>query len=73
MGHRHRFMTVHHRKPRSIGGSNYPRNKSMLPLKLHRAWHDLFKNMRPEEIAALINLRYLDPDYEFVVKMKHSS
>jgi hypothetical protein len=68
---KHRFMTVHHRKPSSIGGSDHPRNLSRLLLKFHRAWHILFKNFRPEEIARLINLYYLDPDYEFVVRRKH--
>jgi hypothetical protein len=41
-----------------------------LPVERHQAWHTLFWNLTPERIAEMINLWYLDPDYEFVVVRK---
>ena len=58
----------HHRKPRSIQGTNEERNISELPRSRHAAWHALFQNWTAERIADEINRRYLDPDFEFVVK-----
>lgn len=60
----------HHRKCRSNGGGDDNRNISYLPLKKHRAWHLLFGNKEPKEIAREINVLYLDPDYEFIVRRK---
>lgn len=60
-------LTLHHRKPTSIGGSRHnKRNHSMLPSKQHQAWHTLFSNLSAETICALINEKYLDPDFKFV-------
>jgi len=63
-------MDKHHRKPRSIGGKNKPRNVIMIQQNLHRAWHTLFGNMSAPEIANLITAVYLDPDYRMVAKKK---
>lgn len=60
-------LSLHHRKPTSIGGSRHnKRNHSMLPIKQHEAWHTLFSNLKAETICALMNEKYLDPDYKFV-------
>jgi hypothetical protein len=56
----------HHRKMKCHGGKTTPRNISNVSVKEHRAWHILFKNRTPENIAAYINAVWLDPDYEFI-------
>ena len=53
----------HHRKPRSIGGSNKPSNISHIPHHFHQAWHLLFANFTAEQIAQRITDWYLDSDY----------
>ena len=63
-------MSWHHRKPRSLGGTSESRNMSEVPSNKHEAWHTLFYNLRPPDIAHLINQYYLDPDYEFVVRRR---
>lgn len=63
-------LTTHHRKPRSIGGKSEPRNIVRIPGNKHAAWHLLFANFTPEEIARLITETYLDPDYEFIAIRK---
>ncbi len=65
-----RGLTRHHRKPRSLGGTAAQTNISRLPPKKHDAWHILFRNLEPEQIAEEINRFYLDPDYEFVAVRK---
>lgn len=58
----------HHRKPRSLGGNNGDRNMSQVNAVQHQAWHILFRNRDPFEIAAIINAVWLDPDFKFEVK-----
>lgn len=60
-------MSEHHRLPKSLGGGNESRNISHLPVNRHQAWHTLFQNFSADRIAAEINDRYLDPDYQLVV------
>jgi hypothetical protein len=64
------MMTTHHRKPKSLGGNREPKNITRLPHKIHQAWHLLFSALSPDRIAEEINKKYLDPDYEFVVRRK---
>ena len=64
------IATIHHRKPKSLGGKREPRNVTLLSPKQHDAWHTLFENMTPEQIAEVINAKYLDPDFQFVVRRK---
>jgi len=60
----------HHRRPRSIGGSNKDCNISLVYRDQHTAWHQLFRNFEAEQIAEIINRTWLDPDYEFVCVRK---
>jgi len=60
----------HHRKPRSLGGRDDAQNISILPRTNHQAWHTITSNHTPETIAAIINEKYLDPDYEFICQKK---
>lgn len=66
-------LSTHHRRPRSLDGTNEARNLIELPRSKHSAWHILFQNWPAERIAFEINNRYLDPDYEFVVRRKACS
>jgi hypothetical protein len=60
-------MSFHHRRPRSKGGSDAPENISKVSSKEHRAWHIMFNNMSPTQIAQKINDVWLDPRFKFVV------
>lgn len=60
----------HHRLPRSRGGSNEERNISLVETKYHRAYHLLFGNMTPLEMASLLNDVWIDPDVKFVVRRR---
>ena len=57
----------HHKKPLSKGGDDNDRNLVQVSLVQHQAWHTLFRNMTPHEIAAEINKTWLDPEYQFAV------
>jgi len=61
------YITEHHRKPKSKGGTSERRNISLLKWSFHWAWHHLFKCFDPYRIAQEINEKYLDPDYMFIV------
>jgi len=59
-------FTKHHRKPKSLGGTGEPRNVVWLPNKKHEAFHLLFSNKTPQEIADEMTRFYLDPDFVMV-------
>jgi hypothetical protein len=65
-------LTLHHRRPISIGGSrNDQRNHSWVPRNKHQAWHTCFGTNEAPIICSMINLHYLDSQYEFIcVKRK---
>jgi hypothetical protein len=64
-------LTLHHRKPTSIGGSKRDkRNHSYVQHIKHCAWHTLFSNHSAQTIAYIINEKFLDPDYEFICQRK---
>jgi len=50
----------HHRRPRSIGGTESPGNVSLIVRKIHRNWHILVGNMNASQICNLLN--HLDLD-----------
>lgn len=56
----------HHRKSRSMGGTNVSRNISRVPVHLHRAYHLLFANMLPQNVAKLLTETWIDPDVYLV-------
>lgn len=58
--------TRHHRRPQSLGGTNDKRNISLVKQHHHEAWHLLFENMEPDQIAMVINQVFIDPDYVLV-------
>jgi hypothetical protein len=60
-----RHPSKHHRKLKSKGGTDEWHNISIVPENHHRAWHTLFKDRDPEQIAAYINAVWIDPDWKF--------
>ena len=52
----------HHRRPRSLGGSDCPYNKSWVEEDLHNAYHIIFGNMNACQIANYINS--FEPPYK---------
>lgn len=63
-------FNLHHRRPKSLGGSDDEDNLAYVSVLLHRSWHNLFSNCSPEQIAKIINDTWLDPDFVFVVERK---
>jgi hypothetical protein len=59
--------TKHHRKCKSHQGSDNPRNISMVSVKSHQSWYQLFGNKTPDQIARIINKVWIDPDFKFIV------
>jgi len=60
------ILTRHHRRTRSKRGIDYDSNISIVPSNKHEAWHLLFSNKEPHEIAKIINEVWLDKDYHMV-------
>lgn len=56
----------HHRLPRSNGGSNSNSNISLVRKDLHVAYHKLFGNATPDEVAEILNKVWIDPAYKLV-------
>lgn len=72
MSHRKRKPSrydLHHRKPKSRGGKG-GNNLSRVRKVEHALWHQLFWNLRPDEICLIINNVWLDPDYYFTCHRK---
>jgi hypothetical protein len=59
---------IHHRRPKSLGGSNKPSNLSLVEAQKHRAWHTLFDNKDVPEVIRLINKYWIDPSYHIYYK-----
>jgi hypothetical protein len=58
--------SLHHRRPKSLGGKTSRRNISNVSVVQHQAWHTLFGSREPEDIASYINAVWLDPAFRFV-------
>ena len=65
---RHNKKTKHHRKARSLNGSDHPNNISWVPANKHRAFHLLFGAGEVHEIVGILNNVWLDPAWEVVVQ-----
>lgn len=57
---------VHHRKPKSRGGNSKLSNLVRVEKSKHIAYHKLFGNMQPKEIAAYLSEIWVDPAYELI-------
>jgi len=62
--------TKHHRKPRSLGGTNFQDNISHVPQDQHTAWHNLFGNMSATQIASQLGVLF--DGYVFIAVPKTS-
>ena len=49
-------LTLHHRTPKSKGGTDLPNNISYVPEKLHNAYHLLFSTHLPHKVAQIAHL-----------------
>ena len=58
---------VHHRLPVSRGGDDSERNRVLVPIHLHEAYHRLFGNSTPQEIAKILNETWISTEYQFAV------
>lgn len=62
---------VHHRLPKSRGGSNNPINLSRVPVAQHNAFNLLFGgNPTPQEVALVLTNIWIDPKYEIICKLR---
>ncbi len=52
----------HHRRPRSLGGSNDVSNLSYVRPKPHRHWHTLFGNLNAMQICEMLNASPQKPE-----------
>lgn len=68
--HRQIRTSRHHRKCKSNGGTDDVRNISTVSRLHHKAFHILFANFDPHQIATILNNLWIDPDYELVVRRK---
>ncbi len=64
--------SLHHKRPRSKGGDSRDSNISNVSLVKHQAWHTLFDNCEPADIADYINNVWIDPRYKFICTMAKS-
>jgi len=56
----------HHRRPKSRNGTDHSDNISMVRPLDHQAYHRLFGNMLPDELAAMLTDVWIDPDFYLV-------
>jgi len=63
----------HHRKARSLGGTNHPDNISVVPERKHAAYHLLFNEGNIAHVVKVLNSTWIDPEYELVIKRKEVS
>jgi hypothetical protein len=62
---------VHHRLPASRGGSSCGDNLSIVPIKLHNAFNQLFgSNPTAHEVALVLTNIWIDPAFRIVVLPK---
>lgn len=59
--------------PKSLGGDDGNQNISVVPVVKHRAYHALFANGNPYDVAEILNKFWISPDYELVVRRKEGS
>ena len=60
----------HHRLPRSRGGDDSEENLVQVPVVKHQAYHTLFQNHLPEEIARILNETWISKDWELTARRR---
>ena len=56
----------HHRRPKSQNGDDSKRNVVRVLTSKHRAYHQIFQNKLPKEVAKILTDTWIDPDYYMV-------
>lgn len=56
----------HHRKCSSNGGNSKAENISIVDVRKHQAYHQLFDNLPPSEIARVLTDTWIDPNFIMV-------
>jgi hypothetical protein len=67
----------HHRKPRSLGGTNDSANISLVNERKHEYYHGLFTKqdntcMTPQEIAEVLTRVWIDPEFALICVPKRN-
>lgn len=60
-------MSRYHRKTKSRNGTDANYNISIVPKTWHEAYHTLFGDFTPQEVARLLNEVWIDPGWKMVV------
>ena len=60
----------HHRMPKSLGGSDEDSNISSVTIVKHQAYHLLFSNGTPYDIASILNNIWIPSNYELIVRRR---
>ena len=55
-------LTLHHRKPVSVGGSNVAQNISYVTRERHEMYHTLFGSGTVQEVLHELNTTWLDQE-----------
>ena len=64
-----KHQSVHHRKPRSIGGTSTASNMMWCSRNKHRAYHTLFQNWEVPRIVEELN-HWIDPQWEVIARRR---
>jgi len=69
---KHEGYNWHHRKAKVNGGSGKISSPNMVEVDVlqHRAYHLLFGIKTPEQVAAILNKTWIDPDYELITRKR---
>jgi len=62
----------HHRTPKSLGGSDEDHNISSVTIVKHQAYHLLFENGTPYDVASILNNVWISPEYQLVVRRRRN-
>lgn len=57
---------VHHRIPKSRGGTDSPINTSWVRKSHHRAYHEIFGTSHPRQIAQYLTEKWIDPNFVMI-------
>lgn len=68
MGRKIISTEVHHRRPRSVGGTNSPSNISYVPSRKHNNYHTIFGDFNIFQVADKINAYFRPLGYLVYVK-----
>ena len=59
-------VNLHHRLPKSTGGSEEPINLAVVTIAKHRSYHHLFDTLPPEDVCIILNQTWIDPSKKLI-------